>query len=267
MTTEDRLQQIERELSPFRDSLLNHPIYAEIDHIDNLHRFMQHHVFAVWDFMSLLKALQYQICGARLPWLPPADPMVARFVNEIVLGEETDCDGDGGFTSHFELYHRAMQSCGVDTGQIDRFLDEIRMGHPVETALAACRAPESVQQFVNHTFAVIGRGDLCEIAAAFTFGREDLLPDVFQRIIDELNAEIGGGLDAFQYYLSRHVELDGDHHGPMAARMIAWICGDDDAKWQLATDAAIESLRARIRLWDGMLAPRPRAMPVRAGLR
>ena len=92
----------------------------------------------------------------------------------------------------------------------------------------------------------------CAIAAAFTFGREELLPDVFQRIVDELNVEISGGLNDFKFYLNRHIELDGDHHGPMAARMITRLCNADDDKWRIAEHAASKSLEAREALWDGI---------------
>lgn len=252
MTAEERINQIHQRLAPLRDELLNHSIYGEIDSVDKLHLFMQHHVFAVWDFMSLLKTLQQKLCGASVPWIPPADPKAARLVNEIVLGEESDDDGEGGFSSHFDLYHRAMSRCEASTDTIDQFVNELRAGHSVETALANCNAADCVRQFVRQTFSVIEGGNLCAVASAFTFGREDLLPDVFQRVVDQLNVEQSGGLDDFKFYLSRHIELDGDHHGPMAARMIAGICGDDDANWQAAETAAVESLQSRKALWDGM---------------
>lgn len=250
--TADRIDQIQQRLAPLRDALLHHPIYGEIDNIDKLHLFMQYHVFAVWDFMSLLKTLQQKLCGSGVPWIPPSNLTAARLVNEIVLGEESDEDGEGGFSSHFDLYHRAMTRCGASTHPIDRFLDELREGNSVERSLSNCDAPRSVCQFVRQTFNVIEGGDLCAVASAFTFGREDLLPSVFQRIVDELNVETSGGLDDFNFYLSRHIELDGDHHGPMAARMIAGLCGHDDVKWRVAEEAAVSSLQARTALWDGM---------------
>ena len=45
-------------------------------------------------------------------------------------------------------------------------------------------SPEAAHQFVQQTFRIIETRNLREVAAAFTFGREDLLPDVFQRIVD-----------------------------------------------------------------------------------
>jgi len=249
----ERLGRIHQRLLPLRTALLEHPIYDEIDRLSKLHIFMQHHVFAVWDFMSLLKKLQQSLCGDTVPWMPPRDTSAARFVNEIVLGEETDEDGEGGFSSHFHLYHRAMQRCGADTGMVDVFLERLRQGDSIAGALDQSNTPSSVRTFVLQTFEVINQGELCAVAAAFAFGREDLLPDVFQRIVDQLNQKSNGDLDSFEFYLRRHIELDGDQHGPMAERMIAGLCGNEEKNWRLAEDTAVQSLQARTQLWDGMV--------------
>lgn len=249
-----RFQEIQERIAPLRAALLAHPIYSQINSLPALRTFMQHHVFAVWDFMSLLKALQRRICCVEVPWLPPADNSSARFINEIVLGEESDEDGAGGHASHFDLYHRAMCGCGAETRSIDVFLAQLRRGGSVNQALNAAEVPPSVQQFVQQTFAIINSGDLAAIAASFTFGREDLLPDVFQRIVDELNVATSGGLQQFQYYLARHIELDGDHHGPMSVRLTTSLCGNDERNWATAEAVAVSSLESRLAMWDGMLA-------------
>jgi hypothetical protein len=259
-----RFRQIQDRIAPMRAALLAHPIYGQINSLPALRIFMQHHVFAVWDFMSLLKALQRGVCCVEIPWLPPADGETARFVNEIVLGEESDADENGGHASHFDLYHRAMQGCGAETRRIDLFLQQIRQGTALEAALAAADVPASVQQFVRHTFAMITSGNLSAIAASFTFGREDLLPSVFQRIVDELNIATSGGLRQFQYYLARHIELDGDQHGPMSLRLTASLCGDSEQQWATAEAVAVSSLEARLAMWDGMLAAIRQADPVEA---
>jgi hypothetical protein len=95
-----------------KDALLGHPVYREINSLAALRLFMEHHVFAVWDFMSLLKTLQVRLCCVGVPWLPAADPQATRFINEIVLAEESDEDGQGGYLSHFGLYLRSMTRCG-----------------------------------------------------------------------------------------------------------------------------------------------------------
>jgi hypothetical protein len=251
-STVDRLQHIQDRLWPQRAALLNHPIYQEMDRLDSLRLFLEHHAFAVWDFMSLLKALQRRLCCVEVPWLPAGDPISSRLVNEIVLAEESDDDGRGGFASHFELYQRAMTSCGANTDPIHRFLGELRSGKLVSVALESPSVPECARQFVRRTFDIIEGGDLCSMASAFAFGREDLLPAVFQRIVDELNLEAGGGLENFKYYLNRHIGLDGDEHGPMANRLLLSLCGSDESRWQVAEQVAVDCLEARRALWDGI---------------
>jgi len=253
MTTPSCLARIHADLAPQRQALLEHPIYRRLNDLEALRLFMQDHVFAVWDFMSLLKALQRTLCCVQVPWIPPEDRLGCRLVNEIVMAEESDEDGKGGYCSHFDLYRRAMRQCGADTRCVDRFLDQLRKGIPYDAALAVAEAPFSVRQFVGHTLSVIGTGQVCAIAASFAYGREDLLPDVFQRIVDELNIEAGGGFEDFRFYLARHIELDGSEHGPSTGRLIEMLCGNDSQKWRAAQDAAAEALEFRKVLWDGIL--------------
>jgi hypothetical protein len=248
----NHLQRINKRLTPLRSKLLDHPIYQEFDRLDSLRLFMEHHVFAVWDFMSLLKAMQRRLCCVDVPWLPVIDPSSSRLVNEIVLAEESDDDGKGGFASHFELYHRAMVRCGANTVSIDGFLNELRQDKPISAALESPGVPECARQFVRRTFDIIEGGDLCAIASAFTFGREDLLPAVFQRIVDKLNVEAGGGLEDFKYYLDRHIGLDGEEHGPMANRLLQSLCGSEESHWQVAEQTAVGCLKERRAFWDGI---------------
>jgi hypothetical protein len=252
MNAEEGLEQIRQSIAPVRTALLDHPVYRQITDLRALRTFMQYHVFAVWDFMSLLKSLQLKLTSVCVPWLPPADPVACRLVNEIVLGEECDSDGHGGFASHFELYLRAMRQCEAPSVWIDGFIARLSAGNDVDSSLRSSEAPPAVEAFVRHTFATIHRNDLPVLAAVFTFGREDLLPDVFARIVRELNEIAGGDLQEFIYYLERHIELDGGEHGPLAHRLVAKLCGNDAAKWRAAADAARATLEARLALWDGI---------------
>lgn len=246
------LKRLRLRIHPLREALLNHPIYLDMQGSQALRIFMEHHVFAVWDFMSLLKSMQQRLCCNSVPWIPTGRGAVSRLVNEIVLGEETDEDGGGGYSSHFELYHRAMTRFGADTSEIDLFLCVLREGQVVQESLRIADVSEPIRRFVQHTFEIIDSRDICRIASAFTFGREDLLPDVFQRIIDELSGKGDGSLDEFKYYLARHVELDADEHGPMTARLMEILCGQDEHNWRAAEEAAVGSLQARLVLWDAI---------------
>lgn len=250
----DPLARLHDRLAPLKSALLDHPVYQAIDSLPALHVFMEHHVFAVWDFMSLLKTLQQHLACVDVPWLPGDNRLGCRFINEIVLAEESDEDGQGAFCSHFELYRRAMKQSGASTLGIDGLLAALRQGQPLADALAAEAVAPAARSFVQTTFEILDAGNLCAIASAFTFGREDLLPALFQRIVDELNLETGGGLELFRYYLNRHIGLDGDEHGPMAGRLMQSLCGSDESLWAIAEQTATKSLEARHALWDGIYA-------------
>jgi hypothetical protein len=220
---------------------------------------MQSHVFAVWDFMSLLKALQSQLTCTAVPWSPTPFPASRRFINEIVLGEESDIYGTRAI-SHFELYLQAMRESGASTHTIDTLIQQLREGSTVSAALALCGAPEHAQRFVQTTFQIIERGEIHATAAAFTFGREDLIPEMFRGFLRDLDAgqythegsQIHRSLRTLRWYFDRHIEVDGEDHGPMALRMISELCGDDARKWTEAAEAAETALRSRIALWDGI---------------
>jgi hypothetical protein len=244
--------RLNAELNPLRQQLLDHPVYEQIRDLSAVRTFMEYHVYAVWDFMSLLKTLQQRLTCITVPWLPPANPFAARLVNEIVLAEETDLDREGRPASHFDLYLDSMREAGADPMAIEGLFASLSGGESIERALAASKAPEAARQFVRNTFAVIDSGDLPSIASSFTFGREDLLPGLFAKIIEQLHAQSPGALGSFVYYLDRHVALDGDQHGPMARKLMTQLCGDEPAAWDRATSAARLALQSRLNLWNAM---------------
>lgn len=237
-------------LRPLEQRLAAHPLYQSIRTLKALQLFMESHVFAVWDFMSLLKGLQNRLTCVRVPWLPTADAATRRLINEIVLGEESDIY-QGEPLSHFELYLRAMQSCGAATAPVEKLIDQLASDLPLESALQG--APEEAAGFVRSTFAILETGQPHRIAAAFTFGREDLIPEMFSAFVRELDEQMPGQIAPFRYYLERHIELDGDEHGPMALAMMRQLCRTDD-QWREAKEAAHEALEARLALWDGIHA-------------
>ncbi|WP_103863927.1 DUF3050 domain-containing protein [Aquimarina sp. I32.4] len=244
---------IQQEIEPLRIELLNHKVYKSITTLDDLQKFLEYHVFAVWDFMSLLKALQIELTCVSLPWVPKGNPSTRKLINEIVLDEETDQDQDGNPASHYELYLEAMQECQSDTTRIEQFVELLHQGIGVESALNQIDIPESVKEFVLFTFSVIDTKEPHKIAAAFTFGREDLIPEMFTVLVKDLNDKLPDSLDKLVYYLNRHIELDADVHGPLAMRMIDELCGDDIDKWNDCVEISKKSLEKRIVLWDGIL--------------
>ncbi|MDB4678920.1 DUF3050 domain-containing protein [Rhodopirellula sp.] len=249
----NRLKQVTVSISPLQRALVNHPIYHSLKTISDVRLFMENHVFAVWDFMVTLKSLQKILTCTEKMWLPPKNGEACRLINEIVLCEECDEDGKGGYASHFELYHRAMQNCGADTSKIDQFTHLIKQGNGVFKALDSVDIPESTRSFVRRTISTALQGQDCELAAAFAFGRENILPGVFERVVEETAEVEDQSIHEFFYYLNRHIETDGEFHGPMAERMLSSVCEDNESKWQLAEESALLALKARITFWDGVL--------------
>ncbi|WP_299147753.1 DUF3050 domain-containing protein [uncultured Dokdonia sp.] len=243
---------VEKEIKSLQEQLLNHPLYKRIHTPEDLVVFMEHHVYAVWDFMSLLKALQRGLTCTTLPWKPVGNPETRYLINEIVLAEETDINAQGKRVSHYEMYLDAMRKAGADTTAITAVVNADYSGERLADITG--HLPESVQQFLQFTFEVIMGGNLHEIAAAFTFGREDLIPSMFTAIIGEIETHFPeNDLTDFKYYFDRHIELDEDEHGPMALEMVRQLCGDDQTKWQEVITVSKRALEVRLVLWDGIL--------------
>lgn len=247
------LESLLAAVAPLRKEILEHPLYRAIRDEDQVRAFMTHHCFAVWDFMSLLKALQRRLTSTGLPWLPADNSMACRWINEIVLAEESDDDGKGGYLSHFELYQTAMSEAGADLKPLERFLSALREGLSLRHALRSTEVPEGPREFVEATWTVLESESLAGIAAAFTLGRENLVPDMFLRLIAALRDNNPERWERFYFYLERHVQLDGEEHGPMALRLLSECCGENPDHWRGAEQAALLALEARRRLWDAIL--------------
>lgn len=240
---------LERRLAAERDALLAHPLYSGLASETAVLRFMEHHVFAVWDFMSLVKSLQRKLTCVEVPWVPVGDPVERRFLNEIVLDEESDLDADGQPRSHFEMYVDAMAAAGADTGPIARFVETLRNGAGVERALDAADPTPGVRRFVETTIALAGASDV-EVAAAFAYGRELVIPPMFQELVGKLRERDPDRFGPLAFYLERHIETDGEQHGPIARRLVDRLVGGDPARAELAVQAAHRALEARRALWD-----------------
>lgn len=255
MGNDECWQRVQRTLEPLENAVLAHDVYRSLSDRRALRIFMQHHVWAVWDFMSLLTRLQRDLTCVEVPWLPRSvDPTVQRFVNEIKLGEESDSHPDGGWTSHFNLYLAAMDEVGADTGPVRSAVARLAatpgVGVPAALAdlLTACGAPPGAVTFCGTTFGLVARGTTLEVATAFALGREQLIPEMFEHLVDGTEGHL------LLEYLRRHVELDEAEHGPMARRLVEQLVARDPAGWAAVERAATTAIGARLDLWDAVVA-------------
>ncbi|WP_413999939.1 DUF3050 domain-containing protein [Flavobacterium sp. W1B] len=247
------IQNINNTIEPQKKALLLHPLYKKVKTIEDLRCFLESHVFAVWDFMSLLKALQTKLTCTTTPWFATSNPETRYLINEIVLAEESDLTLDGRRQSHYEMYIEAMKDCGANTSEIEHFLSEVHSLQNIFVAIKTSNLHPNIKAFLDFTFRVIEQGKPHEIAAAFTFGREDLIPSMFTEILKNFQANFPDtDLRKLIYYFERHIELDADEHGPMAMQMINELCEDDAKKWREVEEISVLALEKRILLWDAI---------------
>lgn len=244
------INNLQARIAPIRQEIVEHPLYGALTDLNGLQVFSEVHVFAVWDFMSLLKSLQRNLTCVNIPWVPVGSANTRYLINEIVTGEESDIDPNGNRISHFELYLQAMRELGADTSSIEKLIGLCRKGVPTEHALLELDLPAGIQNFISFTFDLVQHAPTHVQAAVFTFGREDLIPDMFQEMVATLSEKHPNETQTFRYYLERHIEVDGDHHSQLALQMVNELCGNDRAKWENATNACLLALELRRDLWQ-----------------
>lgn len=239
-------------LLPYRKKLEQHPVYEAVNSLENLQCFMEHHVYSVWDFMSLIKYLQSVVAPTRYPWAPQGDASIRRFINELVLEEESDeTHVEGEHSSHYELYQRAMTEIGADTQPISEFVS-IAVDQGIEAALKTPNVPAPSKKFTAATFQFIKHNKPHQVAAALALGREHIIPCIFRSILDKMKVS-SEQAPIFHFYLNRHIHLDEDFHAPLSLRLLNALCDEDQTRTQEAVDAARMAIVARIEFWDGVL--------------
>ena len=247
------IEYIEGKIKSHRDKLLNHRLYSNIERIEDLQIFTENHIYAVWDFMSLLKALQIKLTCTKTPWVPNNNSQTAYLINEIVLAEETDVNQLGERKSHYELYIDAMIDVGAKIEFPTKNINEIASSKNVFASIDNLVLHKNIKEFLRFTFSVIEEGKPHKIAAIFTFGRENLIPNMFNEILREFEKNIKDkDISKLIYYFERHIELDEDEHGPMALEMVSMLAENDQKKWDEIEKISIEALEKRILLWDAI---------------
>jgi hypothetical protein len=238
-----------------QQALERHAIYGALRTLDDLRLFMAHHVYSVWDFMSLIKYLQLCVAPTAVPWVPAGDAAARYFVNQLCLEEESDTvpmpDGSVRYASHFESYCEAMGEIGADVETPRHFVELVRTAG-LEQALASPLIPGPARRFTAQTFAIIGSDRPHAVAAALALGRERIIPGMFRRFLAEM-AITERDAPAFHFYLNRHIHLDEDFHGPLSLRLVDALCEDDPRKVAEAEAAARAALSARAGFWDEVL--------------
>ena len=247
------INYIQDKINGQREKLLKHKLYSNIETIKDLRVFTENHVYAVWDFMSLLKALQIKLTCTKTPWVPNSNSQTAYLINEIVLAEETDINQAGKRKSHYELYLDAMIDIGAEIEFPTKTIDKIASSENIFMSIDKLEIHENIKEFLKFTFLVIKEGKPHKIAAIFTFGRENLIPNMFNEILREFEKNVTeGDISKLIYYFERHIELDEDEHGPMALEMVSMLAENDHEKWKEIEEISIEALEKRILLWDAI---------------
>jgi len=253
-----RLTAVESQLAPLIAQIHQHPVFTIVNSILRLQQFVEIHVYAVYDFMCLIKALQRTLVGCQRLWLPPDHSMAAHLIHGLVLEEESDHYADDAgslrYSSHFEWYVSAMQQCGANTQSITCFIQAIRDSFTESHLFTQAYIPLAAQQFITDTFTVIDQ-PAHAIAASFAFAREQITSGMFTRMISALaQIEDRARLTQFLGYCQRHIELDSDQHSTQSKQLVAELCGEDANKWQTVEQTALFSLQSRVRLLDGIYA-------------
>lgn len=240
-------------IASFKNQLEDHPIYEAVSTVEDLQCFMEHHIYSVWDFMSLIKYLQSVVAPTVYPWTPQGQGDVRRFINELVLEEESDeTNITGEYSSHFELYLKAMSEVGADISQSIDFIRVVE-GKGINKALELPSIPNPSREFTSTTFQFLSNNKPHQVAAALALGREHIIPCMFRSILERIGVT-DKDAPIFHYYLNRHIHLDEDFHAPLSLRLLNGLCDGDEVKIQEAVDAAEQAVTARIQFWDGVLS-------------
>ncbi len=239
------------------NQLNSHELFKSSENfsVDELRIFMEYHVYAVWDFMSIVKSLQNHICPSNYPWKPNKYTRngIAHLINEIIFSEESDKDDDGNYFSHFDLYIMAMEDLGANTNNILKFVESCELNDSKFENSNNIDIPIESLDFLKNTFECLKSNNKANTAAIFTYGRETTIPDMFSKILNKIDSD-NLLFSKLRLYIKRHIQIDSSRHGPLSLKLFEYTCEDNQKIYNEAIGYAIKSIDKRILLWDGVLA-------------
>ena len=245
----DSLDNYKNVIDELRQLLASHKLFSNTLNVDQIRHFMESHIFSVWGFMSLLKALQSGITVNNIPWMPNQNTKngLTNFINEIVLCEESDDIDNIGYISHFEIYLLAMDKINADPSQINFLTKKLKSEKYNKKLIEELNIYDEVKEFIKFDLDVALSKNLPKIVGSFTLGREKVIPNMFSYIITCI--EYSNSTKNLLTYLKRHVNIDGDRHGPLSIKLLDTIC-DTDEDYAIAYNSGITSLKLRLKVWD-----------------
>jgi len=245
----DNLEYYKKEIIVLKNKIYKHKLFHKNLETKHIRYFMESHIFAVWGFMSILKSLQFSLSRNSLPWVPTENTKngLTSFINEIVLSEESDYIEGIGYVSHFEIYLEAMKEIGADSSKILQLIDCINREGSAYDCINNLDILDEVKYFIKFDLDTALSGDLPKIVGSFTLGREKVIPNMFEHIVQSVAD--GNATNKFTTYLNRHIDIDGDRHGPLSSKLLDKLCTSDE-NLEDAYQAGIDSLNLRLKVWD-----------------
>ena len=245
----ESLDNNKKVIEELKQLLVSHKLFSGPLNADQVRQFMESHIFSVWGFMSLLKGLQSGITVNDIPWMPNQNTKngLTNFINEIVLCEESDDIDDIGYISHFEIYLLAMDKMNANASQINLLTERLKSEEYDKKFIDELSIYDEVKDFIKFDLDIALSGNLPKIVGSFTLGREKVIPNMFSYIVKCI--EYKNSTKNLLTYLKRHINIDGDRHGPLSIKLLDTICNTDEA-YKLAYNSGITSLQLRLKVWD-----------------
>lgn len=251
--TTERVAYILNEIEDLKSELAAHCLYTKLQHMEDIHIFMEHHVFAVWDFMSLAKALQLHLDATQVIEKQTDNSKILGFVNGILTGGETDPNKKEIVLSHLEMYLELMDEIGANTTNIKKLIASSAAGLDIHEAMQIAQLTDEQQRILNFTQTIIATNEIHKIAVAATLVPEGMISNRFLKILKETEERDNLLVPKFKNYLNRYKAIDGNDYGLLSLEMVTHFCDSDGKKWVDILDIAMKTLSHRIYLWDAIV--------------